>query len=40
MQGFASRLLRGGDYDVLSATNVVDIPAADPQDPYAGDPYE
>lgn len=40
MQGFASRMLRGGDYDVLSATNVVDIPAADPQDPYAGDPYE
>lgn len=39
MQGFATRMLRGGNYDVLAAADVNDIPAANPQDPYAGEPY-
>jgi len=40
MRGYAARMLSGGSYDLLAANNVNRIPAANPQDPYAGDPYD
>ena len=41
MRGFAPAMLRGGNMDLIPADDAVqNIPAPNPQDPYAGDPYQ
>ena len=40
MRGFSRAMLRGGDMQLIpSDAEVSAVPAADPTDPYAGDPY-
>ena len=40
MRGFAPAMLRGGNMELIpSDAEFLQIPSADPRDPYAGDPY-